>query len=148
MTGWPGPDVRTVAVAGRKVHASVALRHWLYSGRAQMRRFLVGLAIFTSGVIGLVGTALLEQLLTNQVLGPGHSVSDWEPLMQVFLMVLVVLPPLLVAAVLLPRGRTTEVGLFLLGWGCIWPVLIAYLVLGTMAARLFGAAGPVARPQQ
>lgn len=107
-----------------------------------MRRFLVGLAIFTSGVIGLFGTALLEQLLTNQVLGPGHSNSDWEPLMQVFLMVPVVLPPLLVASVLLPRGRTTEVGLFLLGWGCIWPVIIAYLVLGTMAARLFGAADP------
>ena len=107
-----------------------------------MRRFLVGLAIFTGGVIGLFGIALLEQLLTNQVLGPGHGVSDWEPLIQVFLMIPVVLPPLLVASVLLPRGRPAEVGLFLLGWGFIWPAIIAYLVVGTMAARLFGVADP------
>lgn len=106
-----------------------------------MRRFLVGLAILTTGAVGLIGTAVLEQLLTNQVLGPWHSVSDWAPLMQVILMVPVVLPPLLVAWVLLPRGRTTEVGLFLLGWGCIWPMIIALWVIG-MVARLLGGDGP------
>lgn len=106
-----------------------------------MRRFLVGLAILATGAVGLLGTALLEQVLTNQVLGPWHTVSDWVPLMQVILMVPVVLPPLLVAWVLLPRGRTTEVGLFLLGWGWLWPLTFAYWVFGTVA-RLLGGEGP------
>jgi hypothetical protein len=105
-----------------------------------MRRFLVGLAILTTGAVGLIGTAVVEQLLTNQVLGPWHSVSDWAPLMQVILMAPVVLPPVLVAWVLLPRGRTTEVGLFLLGWGCVWPVVIALWAIGTVT-RLLGGEG-------
>ena len=107
-----------------------------------MRRFLVGLAILTTGAVGLIGTVLLEQLLTDQALRSGRSVFDLAPLMQIILMVPVVLPPLLVAWVLLPRGRTTEVGLFLLGWGCIWPVIIAYVVVATIIARLAGGEEP------
>jgi hypothetical protein len=106
-----------------------------------MRRFLVGLAILATGAVGLFGMVLLQQLLTDQVLGPGHSVPALAPLMQVILMVPVVLPPVLVAWVLLPRGRTTEVGLFLLGWGWLWPAIIAYWVFGTVA-RLLGGEGP------
>ena len=107
-----------------------------------MRRAFTGLAILIGGALGLFGLLIFEQALTNQVLGPWRGFSDWEPPMQFLLLAAVVLPPLLVARALLPRGRSREVGLFLLGWGCVWPVIVAYLVLGTVAARLLGGQGP------
>jgi hypothetical protein len=104
---------------------------------ATMRRLLVGLAIFTAGALGMVGAGLLDQAW----LGP-DAVPDGAPLTQLLWLVPAVLPPLLVAAALLARGRTSELGLFLLGWGCLWPVVLAYWVLGTVAARLSGGFPP------
>lgn len=102
-----------------------------------MRRHLVSVAIFIAGALGMVGAGLLDQVL----LGP-DAVPDAAPPTQLLWLVLGVLPPLLVAAALLARGRTSELGLFLLGWGCLWPVVLAYWVLGTLAAKLSGGFPP------
>ena len=107
-----------------------------------IRGFLANLAILLGGALGMLAAGLVDQKLTEQALGGGHSMFDTEPLLQLPMLALAALPPLLVAGVLLPRGRTTEVGLFLLGWGCVWPLVLAYLVFGAVAARLFGAEAP------
>ena len=107
-----------------------------------IRGFLAYLGILVGGALGILAAGLVDQKLTEQALGAGHSMFDTEPLMQLLMLALVLLPPLLVVGLLLPRGRATEVGLFLLGWGCVWPLILAYLVLGTVAARLFGGAAP------
>jgi hypothetical protein len=107
-----------------------------------IRGFLADLAILLGGALGILTVGLVDQRLTEQALGAGHSIFDSEPLMLLLMLASVALPPLLVAGVLLPRGRTTEVGLFLLGWGCLWPLVLAYLVFGAVAARLFGGAAP------
>ena len=100
------------------------------------RHLLVTLAIFISGALGLVAAGLLDQALL------GDAVPDGAPLAQLLWLAPPAVPPLLVAWALVPRGRSTELGLFLLGWGCMWPVVLAYWVLSTVAARLSGGLPP------
>lgn len=107
-----------------------------------MRRHLVGLAILIGGVLGMFACWLLVEALSDRVLGPGHSPFDLEPPMQLLLLAPWVLLPLLVAGLLLPRGRTNEVGLFLMGWGCLWPIFLVYWTFETVAARLTGGLAP------
>jgi hypothetical protein len=106
-----------------------------------MRRYLAGLAILIGGVLGLFATSLVAQTLIDRVLGPGTSPQS-EPLVWLLALACMVLPPLLVARVLLPRGRTSQVGLFLVGWGSFWPIAFAYLAFLTVSARLTGGVVP------
>jgi hypothetical protein len=106
-----------------------------------MRSYFAGLAILIGGVLGLFGTSLLAQALIDEVFGPGTSAGS-EPLVRLVALLCVVLPPLLVARVLLGRGRKVELGLFLVGWGCFWPIAFAYLAFLALSARLSGGAGP------
>ncbi len=107
-----------------------------------MRRSLPGLAVLIGGVAGVFASWLVVQALTDLVLGPGHSPFDSGLLIQPLLLAPMVLPPLLIVCVFLPRGRTSNVGLFLLGWGCLWPVVLVYAVVGSVGASLSGGTAP------
>lgn len=106
-----------------------------------MRHYFAGLAIVIGGVLGLFATSLLAQALIDQVFGPGTSGGS-DPLVRLVAVLCVVLPPLPVARVLLARGRKIELGLFLVGWGCFWPIAFGYLAFLAVSARLSGGAGP------
>ena len=106
-----------------------------------MRRYLSGLAIVIGGVIGLFATSFIAQALIDGVFGSGTS-SGSEPLVRLIALLCVVIPPLLVAPVLLSRGRGIELGLFLIGWGSFWPIAFAYLCFVAVSAHLSGGAGP------
>jgi hypothetical protein len=106
-----------------------------------MRRYLVGLAILIGGVLGLFATSLLAQALVDLALGPGTSARSDTPV-RLLALACAVVPPVLVARLLLPRGWTSEVGLFLVGWGCFWPVAFGYMAYLTVSARLSGGVVP------
>lgn len=106
-----------------------------------MRRYVAGLTIVIGGVVALIATSLVAEAVIDRVFGPGTT-SGPEPLAQAAAVLSIALPPLLVARVLVSRGRKIELGLFLVGWGSFWPIAFGYLAFLTVSARLSGGDGP------
>jgi hypothetical protein len=107
-----------------------------------MRSTLASPAVLIAGVAGVFASWLVVQALTDAMLGPGHSPFDAALLVQPLLLAPIVLPPLLIAGALQGRGRTNWVALFLLGWGCLWPIVLVYWVVGAANASLSGGIAP------
>lgn len=107
-----------------------------------MRRTLASPAVLVAGVAGVFASWLVVQALTDAMLGPGHSPFDAALLVQPLVLAPIVFPPLLIAGALRDRGRTSRAAPFLLGWGCVWPIVIVYWVVGSVNASLSGGIAP------
>ena len=107
-----------------------------------MRRLLGLAGILIGGFAGMIATSVVVGAFTARVLGQGDNFSTMEPLAQGIVLAALVLPPLIVVRVLSARDWSVEAGLFVMGWGCFWPLALGYLAWLDVTATAEGTAGP------